>query len=106
MPSIRINNQATSTNALSGLKFEKLSVASLISLWVSGVTASDTVSFSIGDREILRLANPNIESSADVVDVARDGALFAEPAEGGEDLFLAITATTAVNFLVLIDEVE
>ena len=106
MPSIRLNNVATTSNALSGLKFEKLSVASLISLWASGVTSSDAVSMSIGDREVLRLANPSIESSADVVDVARDGILFAEPAEGGEDLFLALTATTAVNVLGLIDEVE
>jgi hypothetical protein len=88
------------------LKFEKLSVASLISLWVSAVTNSDAVSMSIGDREILRLANPNIEESADVVNVQRDGLLFGEPAEGGEDLFLSVTATTACNFLVLIDEVE
>jgi len=105
-PSIKVSNQATSTNALNGLKFEKLLGAALISLWLSGVTVTDTVSMSIGDREILRLANPNLEISADVVDVQRDQVLFAEPAEGGVDLFLAITATTAVNFLVLIDELE
>ena len=106
MPTIKVVNQATSTNALNGLKFEKLSVAALISLWCAGVTAGDTISFSIGDREILRLAEPNIEISADVVDTNRDGILFAEPAEGGEDLFLAVTAATAQNFMVLIDEVE
>jgi len=106
MPSIKISNQATSANALAGLKFEKLSVAALISLFAAGVTVTDTISFSVGDREILRLANPSIEISADVCDVSRDQLLFAEPAEGGEDLFLAVTATTAVNFLVVIDEVE
>jgi len=104
MPSIRINNQATSANSLNGLKFSKLAAPALLSLWVSGVTSSDEVSFSVGDREILRLANPNIESSADVVDTSRDGILVAEPAGGGEDLFMAVTATTAVNYLLVVDE--
>ena len=104
MPSIKIVNQATSANALNGLKFEKLAGPALISLWSAGVTAGDTISFSVGDREILRLAEPNIEISADVCDTSRDQILFAEPAEGGEDLFLAVTVTTAQNFLVLIDE--
>jgi len=104
MPSIKISNQATAPNALNGLKFAKLAGPALISLWLSGVTVTDVASFSVGDREILRLANPNIEISADVVDTGRDQVLFAEPAEGGEDMFLAITATTAVNFLLLVDE--
>jgi hypothetical protein len=104
MPSIRISNQATSANALNGLKFSKLAAPALLSLWASGVTGTDEISFSVGDREILRLANPNIESSADVVDTARDGILIAEPAGGGEDLFMTVTATTAVNYLLLIDE--
>jgi len=104
MPSIKIVNQVTAANALNGLKFAKLAGPALISLWLSTVTAGDTASFSVGDREILRLAEPNIEISADVCDTGRDQVLFAEPAEGGEDLFLAITAGTAMNFLVLIDE--
>jgi len=104
MPSIKIVNQGTAANALNGLKFSKLSGPALISLWCAGVTAGDTISFSVGDREILRLAEPNIEGSADVVDTSRDQILFAEPAEGGEDLFLAVTATTSQNFLVLVDE--
>jgi len=104
MPSIKISNQASAGDALNGLRFTKLKLPALVSLWVSGVTNSDTVSMSVGDREVLRLANPNIESSADVVDTNRDQILFAEPAEGEEDLSLSVVATTAVNFLVLIDE--
>lgn len=103
MPSIKISNQGTSANALNGLKFEKLAGPALISFWCSGVTVTDTVSFSVGDREILRLANPNLEAT-DRVASDSDQILFAEPAEGGEDLFLAVTAGTAVNFLVLVDE--
>jgi len=104
MPSIKIVNQVTAANALNGLKFSKLAGPALISLYSAGVTAGDTVSFSIGDREILTLGQPNIEVSADVCDVGRDQILFAEPAEGGEDLFMPVTVTTAQNFLVVIDE--
>lgn len=104
-PSIKVSNQATAANALNGLKFSKLATAALISLWVAAVTVTDVVSLSVGDREVLFNANPNLEISADVVDVSRDQILFAEPAEAGEDLFMPITAGTAVNFLVLIDEV-
>jgi len=105
MPSIKISNQTTAPNALTGLKFSKLARAALISLWVSAVTVTDTVSLSVGDREVLFNANPNIEIANDVVDVSRDQILFAEPAEAGEDLFMPVTATTNVHLLVLIDEV-
>ncbi len=104
MPSIKIANQVSAGDALNGLRFTKLKRPALISLWVAAVTVTDTVSMSVGDREVLRLANPNIEISADVVDTSRDQILFAEPAEGDEDLSLAVVATTAVGFLVLIDE--
>lgn len=104
MPSIKVTNQTTASNALNGLKFSKLLGPALISLWAAGVTNSDTVGFSIGDREVLLGANPNLESSADVVDVSRDQILFAEPAEAG-DLFMPVTVSTATNFLVLIDDV-
>jgi len=103
-PTIRISNQVTAANALTGLKFAKLAGAALLSLAMAGVTVTDTVSFSIGDRDVMLLANPNIEISADVVDWGRDQVLFAEPAGGGEDLFMAVTVGTAVNFLLLIDE--
>jgi len=106
MPSIKVINQATAANALNGLKFAKLARNALVSLYASGVTAGDTIGMSFGDREVLAIANgqPNIEISADVCDTGRDQILFAEPAEAGDELFLPVTVTTAMNFLVVIDE--
>jgi hypothetical protein len=104
MPSIKIANQATNTDALSALKFRKILRPSLVSLWCSAVTVTDTISFGSQDRDVLQLANPNIESSADVVDTDRDQILFAEPFDPPDELFMPVTATTAVGFLVLIDE--
>lgn len=105
MPSIKVSNQATNANALTGLNFVKMVRAALISVWFSAVTVTDTASLSIGSSQVLVDANPNIEISADVVDDSRDQVVFAEPAEVGEELFMPVTATTAVNFLVLVDEV-
>jgi len=104
MPSIKLANIATTANALTGLKFVKLLRPALVSLWLAAVTVTDTVDFSFTDREVLRGANPNIETSADVVDTGRDQVLFAEPADPGEELFMPVTATTAVGALILIDE--
>jgi len=105
MPSIKVVNQVTAANALNGLKFSTLMGPALVSLWMSGVTAGDTASFSIGVKDVLNLGQPNIEISADVCDTHRDQVCFAEPGGAGDELFMPVTATTAVNFLVLIDEI-
>jgi len=104
MPAIKITNQATNANALSTLKFSKLTMGALLSLYASAVTATDVISLSVDNEEFLRNANPNIETAADVVDTDRDQILFREPTGPG-DIFLPITATTAVNFLLVIENV-
>jgi len=106
MPSIKIANQGTSANALTGLKAAKISRPSLVSMFCAAVTVTDTVGFSIGDREILvqTVGNPNLETT-DVVDAGgRDQMVFSEPAEAGEELFMPVTVTTAVGLLVVVDE--
>jgi hypothetical protein len=104
MPTIKRVNVATSTDALQGLKFKVQNSPALISLFASCVTATDTISFSVGSREFLVNASPNIEGSADVVDTDRDQILFQERVPPGE-YFIAITATTAVNFILVIEPV-
>lgn len=104
MPAIKVSNQATSTNALNGLKFAIPLRAFLLSLWISAVTVTDTVSMSFGTRQVLVDANPNLEISADVVDIDRDQVLFNERSNA-QELFLEVTATTAVNFLLVYDMV-
>lgn len=103
MPSIKVANQATATNAVNGLKFSKLSAPALLSLYASAVTVTDTIGLSVGSEDFLVDAGPNIEASADVVDTNRDQILFSEPVPDG-DIFLPVVATTAVNFLLVIEE--
>jgi hypothetical protein len=105
MPSIKRVNVTTTTDALNGLKFKVQGRPALVTLFASCVTATDRVSFSVGSQEVLVDASPNIEASADVVDTDRDTILFQERVPPGE-YFLQITATTAVNFLLVIDPVS
>lgn len=104
MPAIKRVNVATTTDALQGLKFKVQGNPALVSLFASGVTAGDEISFSVGSREVLVNAEPNIEASADVVDIDRDAILIQERVPAGE-YFIEITATTAINFLLVIDPV-
>ena len=103
MPSIRINNQASSANALQGLQFEELDGPALLSLYASSVTATDTVGLSVSGEQLLVDATPNLEVSADVVDTNRDAILVREPVPAGK-LFMPVAATTAVNFLLVIED--
>lgn len=104
MPAIKVTNQATSTNALASLPFTQITVPTLLTMYASCVTNTDVVSLSCGSKEIVRNANPNIESSADVVDIDRDLIIAREPLPPGQ-LSLAVTATTAVNFLIVLEQV-
>lgn len=103
MPTIKKVNVATSANALNGLKFEDIPPGgALVSLYASGVTAGDTISYSVGSEDFLVDAQTNIEASADVVDTDRDQILFQEPVPEGKQ-FLSITATTAVNYILVLE---
>lgn len=104
MPAIKVTNQATAANALDGLKFQDIESPSLVSLYASCVTNTDAIDYSVGSEDFLKNANPNIEASADVVDTDRDQILFQEPVPAGKQ-FLDVTATTAVNYLIVIEQV-
>jgi len=101
MPAIKVTNQATATNAVDGLKFSRINRPTRISFFASAVTATDKVSVSVDQTDYMVNANPNIESSADVCDTKRDQLLYDEPLRTGQ-LFVAVTATTAVNFLAVL----
>lgn len=103
MPAIKLVNQATSANAVNGLKYEDIPAGgALLSLYASAVTATDTIGLSVGSEDFLVDASPNIEASADVVDTDRDQILFQEPVPAGK-LFVPVAATTAVNILIVLE---
>lgn len=103
MPSIKLVNVATTPNAVNGLNFEDIPPGgALLSLYASCVTATDTIGLKVGSEDFLVNGSPNVESAADVVDTDRDQILYQEPVPQGK-LFVPITATTAVNALIVLE---
>ena len=103
MPAIKEVNVASTSDALSDRRFREVPGPALITLYASAVNAGDTVSLTIGSREICVDAEPNIEISADVVDAARDLIVEEEPVGAGI-LHLRVVATAAINYLILIEQ--
>ncbi|MEE8538015.1 MAG: hypothetical protein V3S71_08395 [Acidobacteriota bacterium] len=103
MPAIKIANQATAANAVTGLKFSKQAGPFLASLWASAVTVTDVIGFSVGSEDYLLAANPNLEAT-DIANFLVDRILDREPCQDGE-LFVPVTATTAVGFGLIIEQV-
>jgi hypothetical protein len=103
MPALRFRVSATTTDAMANRKFNVLpAVGTIMNLWASCVTATDTFGLSIGDRDILvNGSSMNIEASADVVDTDRDQLVFNELCGGGQ-LFLPVTVTTEAQFLIIL----
>lgn len=103
MPSLSFSVTATTTDALSNRKFAVVPVGgALLNLWASCATATDSFGLSIGDRDIIvNGALMNVEAAASVVDIDRDQLIMNELIGGGQ-LFLPVTLTTRVNFLIIL----
>lgn len=100
MPAIKVTNQGDSANAISTLKFRMVPAGgALATLAASAVTATDKIGFSIVSKDYLLDANPNVESSADIVRSIEDVILDDEPVISGE-AFVPVEVTTALNFLL------
>jgi len=106
MPAINRNNIAAGVaNALLGLKFSKIGAkGAFITLYGSTAVAGGQITMSAqgGDKEIMNLAEPNVEIVADGVDTGRDLLLADEPVGPG-DLFLQVDAQIC-NFRLMIEE--
>lgn len=102
MPSLRFRTAATTTDALANRRYNVIPPGgAIINMFATCVTATDTMSFSIGDRVVIDTSVVNIESSTTVVDTDRDQLLFNEVSGPGQ-MFLPITVTTAMNILILL----
>jgi len=101
MPSIKPPGGATSSDALANIKFSVIPLGgAILNFWAAGATAADAVGLSIGDRDLLVTGSEcNIEASADRVSVDTDQLLFNEAVNAGQ-LFLPVTATAEVQFLI------
>lgn len=94
MPTIKVAPAATTTDALSNVKFNVIPPGgAVLNVWGSGANNGDTFGLSIGDRDlVVNGTELNLESNADVVDTARDQILFDEVVGPGQ-LFMPVTVT-------------
>lgn len=103
MPAIKRTVSAASENVLEGIKFSVLNAPALVSLYASAGSAGNTLSLSIGDRDILVDAAINLESADRTVDTQRDALLAQEGVPAGK-LYLNIpTVSTDVTYLLVIE---
>jgi len=103
---IRARVTATTANALQNQKFAIIGGnGAVINLWGCGVSATDDIGLSIGSTEILAQGTDiNIESSADVIDTDRDQLIF-NAVVGPGQLYMPVTVTTEMQFLLSINPV-
>jgi len=104
MPAIKLMNVVTTVNAVANLQFATVGPAgAFLTLYAAGVTVGDTISVTVGGKNVVDLAQPNIEASADVVDVDRDMIIEREPVPPG-DILVPVTAATAMGILIILEE--
>jgi len=104
MPAIKVINQVTAANAANGLQFNTIGPnGAFITLVAAGVTAGDIIGLTVGGKPVVNAGQTNIEISADVCDTGRDVIIEREPVPPGE-IFLPVTAATALNWLLIIED--
>lgn len=91
MPVIQLKNVAAGTaNAVDGLAFQDIpEPGGLVSIFATTAAAGGTLSYNVGNERFCVAAQLNIESAADVIDMARDVLLDREPVPPGKQ-FVAI----------------
>lgn len=102
MPAIRRNPGATVADALNGLNFKVQNRPALVSLYASGATEGDTLSFLVNSLSFVEDATVNVEAASGVVDTDRDGILLREAVPAGE-YRLPLTMTADMAFLLIIE---
>ena len=106
MPSVRRLVSAVEANDLLGLDIAKVLVTSVINLWATSVTVTDTIGLSIGRVEILPAGTMNVSAAAvGMVDTDRDQLLFnglVGPDVGDLKIFVN-TLTTSLIYILSVE---
>jgi hypothetical protein len=103
MPAIKRTVDAAAENALEGLKFSVLNSPALVSLYASSGTAGNSLSFSIGDRDILVDAAINLEVRDRTIDTSVDALLIQEAVPAGKMYLNLPTPTTDITYQIVIE---
>lgn len=76
MASLRFSSGAASADIIATQVIRTVTRPSVVNLWASGVTVTDSMGLSLDRTEIMPVGEVNIEISADVIDTGRDQLVF------------------------------
>lgn len=111
MPSISLNRTSgaaeSPANILDGLKFSKMDVPSLVSVFASCSLETTVIDVSVDSQDFLKAGAVNLEASSGVLDTDRDLLINRELMPAGQ-LFLSpvILAAAGSRFLVVIEPTQ
>jgi len=106
MAGVRRLIAAVDDDVLSSLDIRKIDVNSVVNLWATSVTVTDTLRLAIGKIEILPTGTCNVSAAAlGMVDIARDQLIFNSlVGPGVGELKLGVIAlTTSLIFLLSVE---
>ncbi len=103
MSSVRRLVTAVTADDLATLDIRKLEVLSIVNLWASAVTVTDTIGMSVGKIEIMPAGTANVSAAAaGMVDIDRDQLLFNSlvgPGVGDLKVFVNLLTTSLIYLL-------
>jgi len=108
VPSISLNRTSgaaeSPANIVDGLKFSKMDVPSLVSVFASSSLETTLLDVSVDSQDFLKAGAVNLEAASGVLDTERDGLINRELMPAGQ-LFIApvIAAAAGSRFLIIIE---
>jgi len=105
MSSRRFLVSTTTNDALSDQDIRTIEVPSVVNLWATGVTVTDTIGLRLDKTIIMDDGTMNVSAAAvGMVDTDRDQLVF-QSAVGAGTLRLPIVVTTSAIFLISVEPI-
>lgn len=105
MASLKFSSGAASADVIATEVIRRVLRPSVVNLWGSGVTVTDTMGLFLDRNEIMATGEVNIEISADIVDSGRDQLVF-DSVVGRGNLRIPIGAvTTEIQGLLSVEPI-
>lgn len=105
MSTRRIGVTVATNDAISDQDIRTVEQASTVNLWASCVTNGDTIGLRLDKTIIMDDGECNIEVSADVIDVDRDGLVMNTVVGPGTLRIPVQTLTTELQFLLSVEPI-
>lgn len=106
MASRRALVSAVTADALSDEEIRDIEVPSIVSLWATSVTVTDTIGLKLGKTDIMPEGTANVSAAAaGMVDVGRDQLVFGTIVGAGRLRIPVSTLTTSLIYLLSVEPI-